>query len=98
MRGAVTASCGLYASSSHSAGLERELRAVLDQEVRIGLATLKQRIIQQPQVERNARRQALDDQLFERPPPARDRLVVRRRPDDQLGEQRVVMRRHLIAA
>ena len=40
---------------------------------------------------------ALDEQLLERRPAARDRGRAVRAPDDQLAEQRVVVRRDLVA-
>ena len=66
-------------------------------ERRIDLALDEGRCAEDLPVNRDRRLDALDDELAERPPHGRDRLRARRLMDEQLGDQRIVVRRHAVA-
>ena len=63
-----------------------------------GHPALEERVVlEQRAVDLDVRGDAVDEQLLERGPAAGDRRLAVRAPDDELAEQRVVVRRHLVA-
>src|SRR5271166_6615539 len=70
--------------------------AVLGQEVGVGIAILKNLVVEQAQMERNGRRHPFEHKFVERSPRARDCLIACRRPDDELGQQRIIVRWYLV--
>src|SRR5450759_1443331 len=66
-------------------------------EVSIDLAFLEVLVLDHHLVERDGRRDAHHDELVQGTAGAVDRLVARLAPHDQLGDQRVVVRRHRVA-
>src|SRR3990172_11640025 len=61
-------------------------------------ATLEERLVlEQGPVDLDVRRQAVDDELAERRLRTHDRRRPIRTPDDELAEERVVERRHLVS-
>ena len=67
------------------------------EQVRRHPALQERLVLEQRPVDLDVRRDALDEQLLERRAAARDRRRAVRAPDDELAEQRVVVRRHLVA-
>src|SRR5450759_4252056 len=66
-------------------------------EVSIDLAALETLVLDDPLMERDRGRDADDDELVERAPGPVDGLVAGLAPHDELRDQRVVGRRHMVA-
>src|SRR5260370_21032073 len=77
------------------AGLFEQARVVLDEAGR-NPAVDEVRLLQERAVERNGCLRPGENELLERPPPATDRRLAVVRPDDELQQQRVEVRRDLL--
>src|SRR5687767_2590967 len=92
------ASGSVTGSGSRSRRRSEERRATDSVEEIRGHAALEERLVlEQRPMDLDVRDHALDEQLLQRGPAAGDGGRAIRTPDDELAEQRVVVRRHLVA-